>query len=96
MDRKGAPWLAESLNFWPIRSTRPIRTGVLWQRMGHDNATAERLRRCFDRLGGDYPEWTPDLLAELLRFQQETSASQRAGRLIGSEVDAALDDPRWL
>jgi superfamily II DNA or RNA helicase len=69
--------------------------GALYQRMSREDATADRLSRCFDRLGGEYPDWTADVQAELLRFHQEATGNQRRGRLIGSEVDAALDDPRW-
>jgi hypothetical protein len=60
-----------------------------------DLATSARLERCFDRLNREYPEWPADIVAELERFRREASANQKQGRLIGSEIDAALDDPRW-
>jgi hypothetical protein len=60
-----------------------------------DLATSARLERCFAKLGHNYPEWTADLIFEIERFRVETSQNQKLGRLIGSELDAALDDPRW-
>lgn len=60
-----------------------------------DLATSARLERCFAKLDHKYPEWTTDLIFDIERFRVETSQNQKLGRLIGSELDAALDDPRW-
>jgi superfamily II DNA or RNA helicase len=68
---------------------------VFYEQMNREHATAARLMRCYARFENDYPDWTPELRSELLRFAGEVTANQRAGRLIGSELDAALDDPRW-
>ena len=66
----------------------------MYQEMQRGTATAERLKRCFDRLGG-YPEWSPALQRELTEFARSLSPNRVTARRAGSEVDAALDDPRW-
>jgi hypothetical protein len=58
------------------------------------NPTATRLRMVFSRLGA-YPDWDADHLAELRSFRNTMSPSQIKSRLTGSELDAALADPRW-
>jgi len=63
--------------------------------MTRDIATAQRLRKCLDKLGG-YPEWQPELIHELDLFGQHLSENQRKARLLGREIDAALEDPRWM
>lgn len=68
--------------------------GVLHQQMQRDIASAARLKNCLDRLGG-YPEWPGDLCQELERFAAGLSDNQRRARLLGKEIDAALEDPRW-
>lgn len=57
-------------------------------------SSADRLRRTYDRLGG-YPEWSADDVRELEEFARGLTDGHRKGRLLGTEVDAALDDPRW-
>jgi hypothetical protein len=56
--------------------------------------TANRLKTVFSRLGS-YPDWAPDHLADLRSFRNTMSPSQIKTRLTGSELDAALADPRW-
>ena len=68
---------------------------VLYREMRRDTATAGRLRQIFKRLGEAYPEWPQWLLREFDVFHGSLAANQRQGRLIGKELDAALDDPRW-
>ncbi|MGA9753280.1 MAG: helicase-related protein [Acidobacteriota bacterium] len=68
--------------------------GVLYQQVQRDAGAAFRLKRCLDRLGG-YPEWTTELCRELEDFEAGLRQNQRAARLMGKELDAALDDPRW-
>jgi hypothetical protein len=60
-----------------------------------DLATSVRLGQCFTKLDNSYPEWTEELIFQIERFRKEATPNQRLGRLIGSELDAALDDPRW-
>lgn len=70
--------------------------GLLYEQISRDNPTAQRLKRCLDRLDNEYPEWESSLLRELQTFTQTVTDAKRRGRLIGRELDAALDDPRWL
>jgi len=56
-------------------------------------ASAERLRRAHALVG--YPDWQPSLVAELRGEVEDLVANQRKNVLIGSPLDAALDDPRW-
>jgi superfamily II DNA or RNA helicase len=57
-------------------------------------ATATRLKAVFNRVGS-YPDWDAEHLAELRSFRNTMSPSQIKSRLTGSELDAALADPRW-
>jgi hypothetical protein len=64
-------------------------------RMTEDrNATADRLRRVFHRLG-EYPDWPSAKLQALRSLRNEMSVNQIKTRLTGRELDAAMDDPRW-
>lgn len=67
----------------------------LYEQMSRDIASARRLQRCLERLGGDYPEWPLAMCRELERFAEGLAENQRQARLLGRELDAALDDPRW-
>jgi len=66
----------------------------LYKQMSRDIASARRLQKCIDMLGG-YPEWHVDLRRELEHFAEALTEGQRQARWLGSELDAALDDPRW-
>lgn len=68
---------------------------VLHRHMSRDIASAERLRKCLDRLGS-YPNWELPLFCELDIFAEQLSENQKRARLLGKELDAALEDPRWL
>ena len=68
---------------------------TLHHQMSRDIASAQRLRRCLERLGG-YPEWPLDLCRDLESFVEGLTENQRKARLLGKELDAALEDPRWL
>ncbi|MBE3139894.1 MAG: hypothetical protein IMZ53_04830 [Thermoplasmata archaeon] len=52
------------------------------------------MARCLEQLAG-YPEWSESLKDELKCFLEESKANDRNARLIGSQLDAALEDPRW-
>jgi superfamily II DNA or RNA helicase len=69
-------------------------SATLYEQMNRDIASAARLKACLDRLGGD-PDWPPDLVRDLNEFAQQITTNQRKARLLGSEIDAALEDPRW-
>ncbi|GAI41184.1 unnamed protein product [marine sediment metagenome] len=66
----------------------------LFKQLSRDIASASRLKKCIGMLG-DYPEWHDDLQRELECFAESLTEGQRQARLLGSELDAALDDPRW-
>lgn len=59
-----------------------------------DTATAARLHECLQRLGG-YPAWAPELVRELKEFGKDLTENKRRGRLLGRELEASLQDPRW-
>ena len=63
--------------------------------MNRDIASAHRLQECYNKLG-DYPEWTDDIQQMLLYFNAHITESQRKARILGNELDAALQDPRWM
>ncbi len=68
---------------------------TLHHQMSRDIASAQRLRKCLERLGG-YPEWPIELCRDLESFVKGLNENQRKARLLGKEIDAALEDPRWL
>jgi len=43
-----------------------------------------------------YPDWPADLRRELDSFDRGLTDNQRRARLLGGEIDAAIDDPRWM
>ncbi|MGH2458603.1 MAG: helicase-related protein, partial [Chloroflexota bacterium] len=67
---------------------------VLYRQLSRDIASAQRLKRCLDKFG-EYPSWPPVLCAELASFAEQLPDNRRRARLIGAELDAALQDPRW-
>src|SRR5207245_2092081 len=67
---------------------------TLQAQANRDTATAARLRECLQRLGG-YPNWTGELVRGLKEFGKDLTENQRRGRLLGRELEAALQDPRW-
>jgi hypothetical protein len=69
-------------------------SGVLHRQISRDLPGAARLRECYDRLGG-YPQWDAGTLRELNAFEKDLAEDRRRARLMGSELQAALDDPRW-
>jgi len=69
---------------------------VWYHQMTRDFATAQRLRAGLARLGGDYPVWPPDLEPEFEHYRRNATANQRKARMAGKEIDAALQDPRWV
>lgn len=67
---------------------------ILYKQMNRDIASKQRLARCLEKLGG-YPEWSESLKDELKCFLEELKSNDRNARLLGSQLDAALEDPRW-
>jgi hypothetical protein len=68
---------------------------VFHAQMTKDIASARRLQQCLDRLRG-YPDWPTKVQQDLAAFYADLTVGQRTARLIGSELDAALQDPRWI
>ncbi|MCX7626381.1 MAG: helicase-related protein [Candidatus Sumerlaeaceae bacterium] len=62
--------------------------------MCEDTPISKRLAECYRKLN-DYPEWPKELLEELARFKQSLKSNEQKARLAGSEIEAALADPRW-
>jgi hypothetical protein len=68
---------------------------VLHRQISRDLPGAARLRECYDRLGG-YPQWDAATLRDLQAFENDLPEDRRRARLMGAELQAALDDPRWV
>jgi len=48
------------------------------------------------RLLGGYPTWSAEEQADADAYERSVSNHDRVGRIAGSEIDAAIHDPRWL
>ena len=53
-----------------------------------------RYHQAFQLFGG-WPDWTSAKLAEIEIYVRELKTNQRKVRITGTEIDAALNDPRW-
>jgi len=53
-----------------------------------------RYHRALKLLGG-YPTWRSEDVADVEAFAKHASRKERKARVAGSEVDAAINDPRW-
>jgi hypothetical protein len=62
--------------------------------MSRETASSSRLKQCWEQLRG-YPDWDDHLSAEARSFAADLTDNQRRARLMGKELDAALQDPRW-
>jgi hypothetical protein len=67
---------------------------ILHRQISRDLQGAARLRECYERLGG-YPQWDAEALRDLESYEKNLPEDRRRARLMGSELQAALDDPRW-
>jgi hypothetical protein len=80
------------------RTLRCIGTGDLntlfRQQVQRESRPDGRYHRALKQLGG-YPVWIDTEIEAINVFVESLNSSQRQARLLGSEVDAALDDPRW-
>jgi hypothetical protein len=65
-----------------------------YSQMSREISGAARLRDAHERLGG-YPEWPEIVMLRLEYFARNAPADLRRGLLMGSQLDAALADPRW-
>ena len=48
------------------------------------------------RLLGSYPSWSPEEVADIDAFVKSLKPRDIQARMTGSEVYAAINDPRWL
>jgi len=64
------------------------------RQMERENQANGRYRTAYRLLGG-LPVFSPAEITEINRFVDELKDSQKRARGAGSEIDAALGDPRW-
>jgi hypothetical protein len=64
--------------------------------MSRDMNSAARLRKAFDLLGATYPEWGETLVSDLVKWQTGATAGTIKSLLTGTDLDAAMRDPRWM
>ncbi len=69
--------------------------GKFYRLATEQTPTGHRLQTVFGRLGGTYPDWEGHYIADLRDFRAELGPSQIKSRLTGSQLEAALADPRW-
>lgn len=48
------------------------------------------------RLLDGYPQWTPEDIADIDAFVSSLKPKDKKARIAGSEIDAAINDPRWM
>jgi hypothetical protein len=69
--------------------------GTLFQgQLNRDTRAEGRYRKAFQLLGG-ITTWPSDELAAIEAHVNALKPSQRQARITGTEIDAALNDPRW-
>ena len=69
--------------------------GMFGRHLSREGATSRRLQKCLDMLGKN-PEWTSNQHTDLVNFYHNLNEGQKSARRLGSEIDGALDDPRWV
>lgn len=69
--------------------------GLLYRQMTRDNVSQQKLTRCLQLLGGNYPQWSEDIVWDAEIFTSELPSNRKQARLIGNELEAASADPRW-
>ena len=70
--------------------------GIFYQQMTRDTVSRDKLFRCFQRLGHSYPEWPTSVLWDAETLISVLPPNRKQARLIGSELEAAQADPRWI
>jgi superfamily II DNA/RNA helicase len=87
--------LAELARFLACLDARGDMNKVLYEHTNRSDARAEWLRKAFGLLGGAYPDWSGELHVDLRAFIEDLPENRRTARLLGSELHAAMSDPRW-
>jgi len=77
-----------------VEGTAADLNSVFQRQIARDIAGASRLQECRDKLGG-YPEWTSEMCNASETFHAGLTEGNREAILLGSRLDAALNDPRW-
>ena len=68
--------------------------GLFYKEMEKGGPRSERFKKCYEKLGG-YPDWDIPTINSLRAQIQILDRGHRGARLLGNEIDAALNDPRW-
>lgn len=76
-----------------LRSAEGI-NGLFYKEMEKAGLRSARLKKCYEKLGG-YPDWDIPTINRLREQIQRIDRGHREARLLGNEIDAALNDPRW-
>lgn len=66
-----------------------------YEQLQRTGGTAERLKQAFKRLAGEWPDWPDDIRTDAAEFVADLTQNRKDARLLGTELDAALQDPRW-
>lgn len=64
------------------------------QLVQRNSEQTERYQQALEKLGG-YPNWTDTEREAIGHFIEQLPPKKQRARLLGSEIDAALADPRW-
>ena len=87
--------LAELARFLACLEASGDLNTVLHEHASRGDARAEWLKKAFGLLGGAYPDWGEELHVDLRAFIEDLPENRRTARLLGSELHAAMSDPRW-
>ena len=87
--------LAELARFLACLDATGGPNNVLHEHASRGDARAEWLKKAFGLLGGAYPDWSEELHVDLRAFIEDLPENRRTARLLGSELHAAMSDPRW-
>mgnify|MGYP001111364006 CR=1 FL=1 len=68
--------------------------GLLRRQVGRESRPDGRYRQALKLLGG-YPTWRSEDVADANAFAKSASPKEIKARVAGSEIDAAINDPRW-
>jgi superfamily II DNA or RNA helicase len=69
-------------------------TELLRKQVQRESHPDGRYHRALKLLGG-YPTWYSEDITDVEAFARRASAQDRKARVAGSEIDAAISDPRW-
>jgi superfamily II DNA/RNA helicase len=87
--------LAELARFLLCLSQQADLNQTLHEHSNRRDARAEWLRQAFGLLGSVYPDWAGELHVDLQPYREGLPENKRTARLLGSELHAAMSDPRW-